>query len=82
VPLLRCNNWGGIYHSIVPFACIQGVGLVLVAILPQIALWLSGRTQQTFNALICGSELSNRALASPEVDMHNKRVIDIEAITM
>jgi TRAP-type mannitol/chloroaromatic compound transport system permease large subunit len=29
-----------IYRSVTPFVCIQALGLVLVMLFPQIALWL------------------------------------------
>jgi len=35
-------NMGDIYRSVIPFVCLQIVGLVLVMIFPQIALWLPG----------------------------------------
>ena len=31
---------GDIYRSIIPFAALQALGLVIVVIFPQLALWL------------------------------------------
>jgi len=31
---------GDIYRSIVPFVVLQGVGLIIVIVFPEIALWL------------------------------------------
>ncbi|GAH91610.1 unnamed protein product, partial [marine sediment metagenome] len=33
---------GDIYRSVIPFVILQAVGLALVIIFPQIALWLPG----------------------------------------
>jgi len=36
-------SMGDIYRSIIPFVFLQAIGLVLVMVFPQIALWLPAK---------------------------------------